>query len=361
MMEPWNDDFCWIEQLAHDGVQDDEARYQRLVRWASRARGKNPNAFDALNAWLLDDVEWQGTKLAANTQQLMQKVIGRFREQNAYLRAELTALGSFEQLNQAVFPALDGFDAALNGEVEDEPLHSAVKRLFSEPAALEDQALRVQIAGGRTGPTGTDTVEFWGYINVLENLDAGVQWALFMPDVVRRQQNGFCVTHFEYRHMPALRFVGREAAEGDEQARREVFEILDAMKEYRSGFDADLLFMHHYGLGVDVGAWHGFWGRFLREDAPVPEGLVSFDLTPQREGEAGAPFIAQFAYAVFDGDVQAMHRREGFDSDAMYDVTRNIMLAQGVCIPYPDKYWTAEVFPEGWEKPGSAYLFSAEL
>lgn len=37
------------------------------------------------------------------------------------------------------------------------------------------------------------------------------------------------------------------------------------------------------------------------------------------------------------------------------------MLGQGVCIPYPDKYWTAEVFPDGCGKPSRAYLFSAEL
>ena len=75
----------------------------------------------------------------------------------------------------------------------------------------------------------------------------------------------------------------------------------------------------------------------------------------------GAPYISQFAYAVFAGNADAMYRREGFDSDVMYDVTRNIMLAQGAAIPYPDKYWVAEVFPDGHEKPGSAYMFSAEL
>ena len=56
-----------------------------------------------------------------------------------------------------------------------------------------------------------------------------------------------------------------------------------------------------------------------------------------------------------------MHKREGYDSDAMYDVTRNIILGDGVNIPYPDKYWTAEVFLDGCDKPGTAYLFSIEL
>lgn len=115
------------------------------------------------------------------------------------------------------------------------------------------------------------------------------------------------------------------------------------------------------GKCVDVGPWHGVWGRFMRADTPVPEGFISFDFVPRREGGAGLPYISQFAYAVFSGDPDAMHRREGFDSDAMYDVTRNIMLGQGVTIPYPDKYWTAEVFLDGFEKDGTAYLFSAEL
>ena len=55
-----------------------------------------------------------------------------------------------------------------------------------------------------------------------------------------------------------------------------------------------------------------------------------------------------------------MHRQEGFDCDAMYDVTRNIILGQNVPIPYPDKYWTAEVYLEGFGRDCTAYLFSVE-
>ncbi|WES33611.1 hypothetical protein P0092_17845 [Ruminiclostridium papyrosolvens DSM 2782] len=42
----------------------------------------------------------------------------------------------------------------------------------------------------------------------------------------------------------------------------------------------------------------------------------------------------------------------------MYNVTRNIILGDGVNIPYPDKYWTAEVFLDGCDKYSSGYLFS---
>lgn len=126
-------------------------------------------------------------------------------------------------------------------------------------------------------------------------------------------------------------------------------------------FDYDVLFMHHYGLCVDVGLWHGFWGRFMKANTPVPEGFLYFDFVPHNDGKSGLPFFSQFAYVTFSGDMDAMHKREGYDSDAMYDVTRNIMLGQGVPIPYPDKYWTAEVFLDGCDKYSTAYMFSAEL
>jgi hypothetical protein len=45
----------------------------------------------------------------------------------------------------------------------------------------------------------------------------------------------------------------------------------------------------------------------------------------------------------------------------MYDVTRNKILGQGVTIPYPAKYWTAEVFPDGCDKYSTAFMFSVEF
>lgn len=43
-------------------------------------------------------------------------------------------------------------------------------------------------------------------------------------------------------------------------ARRELFKTLDALPQYRSGFDHDLMFMHHYGKSADIGVW--FLGPF---------------------------------------------------------------------------------------------------
>jgi hypothetical protein len=181
-----------------------------------------------------------------------------------------------------------------------------------------------------------------------------------MPDMVERQQKGFKVDNFEYKKMSAMRFIGREGDDLDNmEVRKKLFYILDAMNEHKSDFDYDVLFMHHYGLGVDVGPWHGVWGRFMKADTPVPDGFLAFDFVPHDVPEAGPPYYSRFAFATFSGDMDAMHSREGYDSDAMYDVTRNIILGDGVNIPYPEKYWTAEVFLDGCDKYSTGYLFSA--
>ena len=99
----------------------------------------------------------------------------------------------------------------------------------------------------------------------------------------------------------------------------------------------------------------------MKADTPVPEGLLYFDFVPYDNGMAGTPYISQFAYATFSGDIEAMHKCEGYDSDAMYDITRNIILGQDIIIPYPEKYCTAEVFLDGCDKYSTAYMFSAKL
>ena len=362
MTQTLTDGFCWLEdQPQSEQTLTDEQRYARLASWARRARGRNPMALDALSAWARQDAAWGRDRLAGNRQLLMQGVIARFADQNARLRAELQALGE-SVVNPAVFPALDRFDQELSGRTAAPHLAEPVARMFADFACMAEPALREQIAGGLTGPEGTDTVPLYGYLNYLKDCDAQVQWALFMPDLVRQQQQGFQVTRFDYRRMPAMRFVGRELGDGAGDAQRQaLFETLDKLSGYASGLDGDALLMHHYGLGVDVGPWHGMWGRFLRADAPVPEGFAAIDFTPEDDGRSGPPYRSEFAWAEFAGDPETLHRREGYDSDAMYDVTRNIILGQGVNIPYPDKYWTCELFQDGWRRPGATYLFGVAL
>lgn len=358
--------FHWNNIEEHTGENlSNQEKYNKIICWARKARGQNPNVFDALTEWVLDDLAWSDEKLAENEQILMQGVLERFKEQNAQLRAYLVDLEPSGVVNSAVFKALDRFDDELSGRPHDKQLQDVVAQVFADFSAMRERSIRELIAGNKTGPTGTDSVDLYGYINYLKDCDAAVQWALFMPDLVDKQQNGFKVDSFEYIKMPAMRFIGREGEDyADIEARKELFAILDNMKEYKTDLEYDVMFMHHYGLGVDVGPWHGVWGRFMQADTPVPEGFLYFDFIPERDNnkfQSGPPYLSQFAYATFSGDMDVMHKCEGYDGDAMYDVTRNIMLGQGVNIPYPDKYWTAEVFLDGCDKYSTAYMFSAEL
>lgn len=360
------DEFHLVDWSDIDGKRDekltDAQKYNLIVDWARRARGQNPGVFDALTEWILDDSQWTDDKLAENEQILIHGVFARFKEHNARLRAYLKELEPSGVVNAPVFTALDRFDDELSGCSHNEWLHDTVAQVFADFSTMRERSIREKIAGNKTGPTGTDTVDIFGFINYLKDCDAQVQWALFMPDTVQRLQKGFKVDNFEYIKMPAMRFIGREYdLKKDVELRKEVFHTLDAMTEYQSDFDHDMLLMHHNGLGVDVEPWHGFWGRFMKADTPVPEGFLYFDFVPHDDDKAGPPFYSQFALATFSGDIAAMHKQEGYDSDAMYDVTRNIILGQGVNIPYPDKYWTAEVFLEGFEQPGTAFLFSVKL
>lgn len=357
------DAFYWSDIEGQNGGElTDTEKYKRIVSWAVKARGQNPGVFDALTEWVRDDSEWTDDKLAENEQILMQGVLARFKEQNAQLRTYLSELEPTGVVNTAVYKALDQFDEELSGHAYDKGLQEVVTRVFADFSAMGERQVRELIAGNKTGPTGTDSVDFVGYINYLKECDAAVQWALFMPDLVEKQQKGFKVDSFDYKRMPATRFIGREGEDlNDLEARRKLFRTLDDMTGYNSDFAYDVFFMHHYGLGVDVGPWHGVWGRFMKAETPVPEGFLHFDFVPHSDGKAGLPYISQFAYATFSGDMEAMHKREGYDSDAMYDVTRNIMLGQGVAIPYPHKYWTAAVFLDGCDKESTAYMFSADL
>ncbi|MCL2150937.1 MAG: hypothetical protein FWH50_01770, partial [Coriobacteriia bacterium] len=244
-----------------------------------------------MTEWLLDDSEWVDDRLAENEQILMQGVLARFSQQNAQLRERLTELVPSGIVNDVVFAALDRFDDELSGQTHDERLRPIVARMFADFSLMRERAVRQQIAGGKTGSFCTETVELYGYINYLKDCDAAVQWALFMPDMVEQQQRGFRLDSFEYKKLPALRFIGLESImdkPDDPEARRNLFATLDAMSGYQSEIAADIFLVHHFGLGVDIGPVHGFWGRFMQADAPVPEGFVHFDFVPEMGSGAGA-------------------------------------------------------------------------
>ena len=352
-------------------------KYKRIVQWAGEARSQNPVIFDKLTEWILDDSEWSVDRLAENEQILIQGVFARFKEQNEKIRTFLKELEPSGVVNEAVFKALDIFDDELSGILfsgsrPDDQLQEMVKNIFSDFTVMKERKVRENIAGGVTGRFGTDTVPTYGYINYLKGSDAQVQWCLFMPDLVKRQQDGFQVDSFDYKQMPAMRFIGindklfhsdtaEEYHEKKRASLKNVVNTLDALSEYKSGFDYDVLLAHHNGKGVDVEPWHGFWGRFMKIDTPVPEGFSHWDFVVDDSNTSYLTFRSQFAFAIFSGDIDAIHNDEGTDGGRMYDVTRNIILGQGVTIPYPETYWIGEVFLDGFDKPSSAYMFSVAL
>ncbi|HKM35666.1 MAG TPA: AraC family transcriptional regulator, partial [Lachnospiraceae bacterium] len=168
-------------------------KYQIIVNWSLKARCQNPGVFDELTVWILDDTEWSSEKLEENEQILMRGVLARFKEQNAQLRACLKQLEPSGVVNQAVYKMIDRFDRELSGIIDDERLQEAVTKVFADFSSMQDRHVRELIAGNKTGPTGTDSVELFGYINRLKESDASVQWTLFMPDEVERKQTGFQV------------------------------------------------------------------------------------------------------------------------------------------------------------------------
>lgn len=361
MSQKFLSEFYWSKAVEKKELSAEE-KYQVLVAWAQKARGCNPGVFDELTGWLLDGDEWTADKLEENEQIFVKGVLQRFRDQNSALRAYLRGLDASGVVNAAVYKALDHFDAALEGRELDEALAKAAARMFADFSVMADPAVRALIAGNKTGETGTDHVEIFGYVNCLKECDAAVQWALFMPEKVRKMQKDFYVESFEYKKLPAVRFIGREGMLHAEVAeRKKIFKVLDGMSEYRSGFDFDLLFTHFGGENLDVCTEHILWGRLMKAGTPVPEGYTFIDLIEEDDGKQGAPFISQFAYAVYGGDRKAMHSREGYDDDALYDTTRNMILGQGVTIPYPSKYWNAEVYPDGCDKDCYAYIFCAKF
>jgi hypothetical protein len=357
-----------------------EAAYQRLVEWAAWCRASRSRpvtahgityplgeaAYAALCEWLQNDEAWQElTSHEAFLKQSGVLLVGYYR----------TNLFSYLQRLDARYPGVVNPPALAElarmctlfpgSHVSDLWLQECVDPAITDVAMLRDRALREKVAQ---------------YVTQVRNGDNCLQWTLFMPGYVQRQvgQSGITLESFAYRTMPPLRFIGVEAAYEEREAS---MRVLDAMPEWASEFDYDIYLIHHNGRQHYEEA-HGVWGRFLHADAPVPDGCVHLDFmspdAPAWTHAAGSPYLSQFAFAVFAGSEDALHKEEGFDANAMYDITRNIILGEGVCIPYPEKYWTAEVRfdrsdgsvynPEhvyhGELKPGAilgGYLFSVDL
>lgn len=357
-----------------------EAAYQCLVDWAGWCRGARARpvtangltyllgeaAYAAMCQWLRRDEVWQNlTSHEAFLKQSGLLLVGYYRN-NLY--AYLKRLdGQYPGIvNLPVLVELERMSKRFPGShVSDLWLAECVDPAITEFAMLRDRAPREKVAR---------------YVQQICECDNSIQWTLFMPGMVRKQLGRTEITleSFTYRTMPPLRFLGVEAAP---EKREESMRILDAMPEWASGFDDEIFLIHHNGREHYEEA-HGVWGRFMQADTPVPDGFTRIDFmppdAPSRMQAAGPPYLSQFAFAVFAGSEATLHSEEGFDANAMYDITRNIILGDGVLIPYPEKYWTAEVYftrgdgrannPESdasgearLRKTRGGYLFSVDL
>ncbi len=58
--------FCWFDfSVLEDTALTAAEKYQRLITWAETARGINPNVFDEVTQWILDDACWEPQSITA--------------------------------------------------------------------------------------------------------------------------------------------------------------------------------------------------------------------------------------------------------------------------------------------------------
>ncbi len=347
------DDILLVDWNEIDGRKGEkpsnEGAYHRIVDWAKKARGQNPDVFDALSEWVLDDSQWTDEKLAENEQILMQGVFARFKEQNAKLRAYLKKLEPTGVVNAAIFKALDRFDDELSGASHDERLRETVSKVFADFSVMQERGMREKIAGYCSGSMHKTDM---GYINYLKDCDCAVQWALFMPEVVKKHGHKINRESFEYIKIGKVRFIGLEFAKNPDihlnRPAQSLPKLMPLLDEYGTEITALCHLEHHNGGEVNANQCN-MMGYFFKRDTPVPEGYSSYDVPTEHA-----------AYAVYYSP-----NFDGNYFDAAYEFTRDQILGDNICIPYPQAYWTAEVYTEGFFNGSGAhrfgYLFSVEL
>ena len=252
-------------------------------------------------------------------------------------------------VNTAIFKALDRFDDELSGEPHDERLRETVAKVFVNFSTMRERGVREIIAGYSTGSIHKNDM---GYINYLKDCDAGVQWALLMPEVVKKHGHKINRDSFEYIEIGKVRFIGLEFAKNLDihlsRPAESLPKLISMLPDYGTEITALCHLEHHNGGEVNVNQCN-MMGYFCKADTPVPEGYDYYDVPTEHA-----------AYAVyyspdFDGDIFG----------ASYEFTRDQILSDNVHIPYPLAYWTAEVYTDGFFLGSGAfrfgYLFSVEL
>jgi len=166
------------------------------------------------------------------------------------------------------------------------------------------------------------------------------------------------IESFEYIHLGKVRFIGVDGYKKSEdyfqvkeRYAESMTELAALLAENVVLFDDPALMTHHNGKVWDSGETHQILGYFVKADTPVPEGYDCYDLLTEWAG-----------YMVFGN--------ENFDGDYFtpaYEWTRDRILSDGVGIPYPEAYWTCEIFIDGMWRSGQTgahrfgYLFSSKM
>jgi len=148
---------------------------------------------------------------------------------------------------------------------------------------------------------------------------------------------GFTRVEFGYKHTGNLRFIGLDLRANPELDANGTIEKLKPMLgSLMSEFAAEEIswycyLEHHNGGEVNVNET-GIGGYFFKAGTPVPEGCIYYDLPTVNIG-----------YGVYCGN------DDNFDR---YTLTRDQILSDGVVIPYPEAYWTADQFMLGEDRFG---------
>ena len=329
-----------------------EAAYARIADWAALFRGYDlpvtaagqavyvgQAAFGQMIGWLLDDAQWQSPNEGGKEMYLKQCGLLLFNHYRWQLGLYLRRL---EDARPGTVPAetfelLGRIGAAVPGaHTSDLWLHEAVDGALTDFSAMRRREVREKAAA---------------YVRRLSELDAALLWSLARPAAAQGTEALVC-ERFDYRRIGRLRFIGVDAWRTGEswdalRARRGAFlPALDALAPaYGAGMPGLCAMMHHNGGEVDSEN-HFLLGRFFRAGTPVPDGFDFYDLPTELA-----------AYAVYAG--------ESFDGDLWtgYYRTRDRILADGRRIPYPERYWHAEVYTDGMPRRGRyrfGYLFSVD-
>jgi len=327
-----------------------KAAYDRVVDWAARLRGKasvtalgqviptNLAASDAMCEWLLDDGQW---KTLGNHEQYLKQcgllLLNYYRNSlHSYLKkldAQFPGV-----VNKPVFAAIERISKSMPGaQHSDLYLNTCVDPAITDFSVLRDRSMREKVAQ---------------YVQYLKECDNSVQWTLFMPEVVKKHGLKINRDSFEYTAIGKVRFIGLEFSKHPDihlsRPHESLPKLIPLLPEYGTAITAICHLEHHHGGDVNVNQCN-MMGYFFKAGTLVPEGYDYYDVPTEHAA------YAVYSSPNFDGDVFG----------AAYEFTRDQILGDGVCIPYPEAYWTAEVYPEGFFSGSGAfrfgYLFSVRL